>query len=85
MAQPEYSKDTYQKLSIPTDGVSVTPSDSVNLASPGTLYVGGSGTLIAQVESGTNLTFTGFSGFLPLRVTRVISTGTTATDIVALF
>lgn len=83
--RPNYIKDDFQKLSIPTDGASVTPSDNTDLTNPGTLYVGSQGTLIINTLYGTQLTFVNAFGFLPVNVSRVISTGTTATNILVLY
>jgi hypothetical protein len=76
--------------SIIYDGaVSVTPSDSVNL--PGSkpwaaLYIAGTGTITVTTARGTQVTFEivqiGF--ILPVAVTKVLATGTTCTNIVAL-
>jgi len=76
------------------DAVDVTPSDTVNI--PGTdtrgvcIYVGSvaGGTDIKVImESGNTVTFKGVSAgsFLPILVTRVLATGTTATEILALY
>lgn len=69
------------------DAVSVTPSDSVNLdKEAGGIYVGGAGDASILMRSGNAVTFNGITAgtLLPLRVLRVNSTGTTATNIVAL-
>lgn len=66
----------------------VTPNDSADLAYIARgLYVGGAGTLKVTLEDGTNLTFGAVTAgsLLPIRVSRVWSTGTSATNIVALF
>lgn len=67
---------------------SVTPSDSTDLErkSKG-IWVGGDGDLSVIMHNGEQVTFTGVVGgsLLPLAVTRVRSTGTTATGIVALY
>jgi len=76
------------------DAVSVTPSDTVDI--PGTdtrgvcIYIGSiaGGTDIKVImESGNPVTFKGLSAgsFLPILVTRVLATGTTATEILALY
>jgi len=50
------------------------------------LYVGVAGDLRVKMASGKVVTFTDMNvGFVPLHVTQVYSTGTTATDIVALW
>lgn len=65
----------------------VTPSDSADLArvSRG-LFVGGAGNLsVVMAGNGATVVFTGVTAgsFLPIRVSRVNSTSTTATNIVA--
>ena len=76
------------------DAVAVTTSDTVNI--PGTenrgvcIYVGdvSGGTDVKVImESGSIATFKGVSAgsFLPILVTRVLATGTTATEILALY
>ncbi len=71
-----------------TDGQAVTPSDSVDLnhVSRG-IYVGVGGDLSVVMESGVTLTFVGLASgtLLPARATRVRSTLTTATSIVAVW
>lgn len=66
----------------------VTPSDTVNLiATARALYVGVAGDVVCVNASGTAITFVGVSAgsILPVKTTRVNSTSTTATNIVALF
>jgi hypothetical protein len=81
--------DTYRTgLSDPvTDGVAVTPSDSTVLTTTRAVFVGGAGNLAVVMASGNSLTLTGVTAgsVLPLRVTKVKSTGTTATNIAALW
>lgn len=64
----------------------VTPSDTVNLSSPArALYIGVSGDVVAINPKGVAVTFTAAPvGILPIYTTRVNSTGTSATNIVAL-
>ena len=69
--------------------VAVTPSDSVDINGGQTtrgLYVGVGGTVVAVI-GGTAITFVGVptGAILPIRCTRVNSTSTTATTMVALF
>jgi len=71
------------------NGYAVTPSDSANiLGNTRTrgIYVGTGGNMSVQMDNGT-VVFTAVVGgsLLPIRVTRVNSTGTTASNIVALF
>jgi len=67
-------------------GAAVTPSNSVNLAAPTrSLYVGTTGNISVEMLNGT-VVFTGVAvGILPIQCTRVNSTGTTASNIVALW
>ncbi len=70
-----------------THAAAVTPSDSVDLANfSRAIYVGGAGNLVVVMLSGEQVTFTGVQAgtILPIRVTRVRATSTTATAIVAL-
>jgi hypothetical protein len=69
------------------DALAVTPSDSVNLGlAARALYVGGTGNVAVITRGGQTITFNGVQGgsILPVRVSRVLVTGTTATNIVAL-
>lgn len=66
---------------------SVTPSDSSDLAvSADALFVGGAGDVQVDTVNGDNVTFTGLSAgqVLPVKVARVYSTNTTATEIIGL-
>lgn len=72
--------------------VAVTPSDTVNIANPGTaiaadaLYVGGAGIVAAVFIDDSVVNFTAVAGeILPIRVKRVNSANTTATLIVGLY
>lgn len=71
----------------PMDAFVVTPSD-VTVFSPAAsaLYVGGTGNVNVVTELGTTVLFSAVpvGTFIPLRVTKVMSTSTTATLIVAL-
>lgn len=67
----------------------VTPSDGTDLPRGcRALYVGGTGTLVLILDKDTSsVSFVGVAAgsVLPVRVRRVLSTGTTATNIVALY
>jgi len=52
---------------------------------PCVLYVGTSGNIKVVTAGGDEVTFVGVSGFFPVQVVRVFATGTTATNIVALW
>ncbi len=68
--------------------VAVTPSDATNFTDGAchALYVGGAGAVVA-VMSGVAITFAAVpvGTVLKIRATRINSTGTTATNIVALY
>jgi hypothetical protein len=75
-----------------TTGVDVTPSDSVDVTgatanTPATLFVGTGGDVEVITLGGSTLVLKNIAdgSFLPIQVTRVKATNTTATDIVALF
>lgn len=65
----------------------VTPSDGVDLPEvTRAVYVGGSGSLVATLSSGSTATFSGLIGgtILPMRIRRIHASGTTATALVGL-
>ena len=68
--------------------VAITPHDSTNLDPPiRAFYVGVSGDVSVEMEgSGSAVVFKSMAvGWHPLRVTRINSTSTTATDIVGVW
>ena len=68
-------------------GEAIVPSDSSDLIhATRALYVGQSGDIVAQLVSGDVVTFVNMqSGVIfPLRLSRILATGTTATDLVGL-
>jgi hypothetical protein len=68
-------------------GFAVTPSDSTLLAETTRgIYVGTGGTIAALMLSGASVTFTAVpsGAILPVRLTKIMATGTTASGIVAL-
>lgn len=71
-----------------TGAFAVTPADGSDLSyvTRG-LYVGVSGDVKADMEDGTTVTFTAMAAGVvhPLRVKRVYSTGTTATNITGVY
>lgn len=83
---------SYQKLQT-RDGIQVSPSDTSSLEEQGArtrgciLYIGTGGDLSVVTSSGAELTFTSVQDgtFLPVQVTSVLSTGTTASNILALW
>ncbi len=71
-----------------TSGEAVSKSDTVDLTNVSRgLYVGGAGDVAVLMLDGTALTFSSVPAgtLLPIRVSRVKSTGTTATNMVALY
>ncbi len=67
--------------------VAVTPHNSNDLANNSTaLWVGVAGDIsVEMVDSGSAIVFKNVSGLIPIQVSRVNSTATTATDIVAIW
>jgi len=86
----------YQKLQA-SKAAPVTPSDTVNIPNPSVpdeianegnvLYVGTGGDLTVTTVSGDKITFVNIQGgsFLPIQVIKVWATGTTSSDIIALW
>jgi len=83
----------YQKLQTGR-AAAVTPSDTVNIAAVTggnnngcVLYVGGTGNVKVLTVGGDEVTFTGVQAgtFMSIQVLRVFATGTSATNIVALW
>ena len=84
---------SYQKLQA-NRAVTVTPSNTANISesteaakSGVVLYIGTGGDLKVLTSGGDEVTFTNIQdgSFLPVQVVRVFSTGTTASDIIALW
>ena len=83
----------YQKLQAGR-AASVTPSDTANITSVsgGTnngcvLYIGGAGNVKVETVGGDQVTFVGINTgtFLPVQVVKVFATGTSATNVLALW
>lgn len=70
-------------------GYPVVPSDTVDLAQGATmgLYIGETGNVSVILAGGTTVLFSSLSGGMvhPISVTRVRASGTTATNIVAVY
>lgn len=69
-------------------GFAITASDAVDLAAETrAIYVGSGGTLAVILSSGDTVVLAGLTGgtILPLRISRVLATGTTAGDLVGLY
>jgi hypothetical protein len=69
------------------DARAVTTSDTTNIAPTRGLYIGGAGNVVVDMAYGTTITFVAVQGgtILPIQVTRIYATGTSATSIVALY
>ncbi|MCR5876931.1 hypothetical protein [Phenylobacterium sp. J367] len=67
--------------------VAVTQSDATIIPATRALYVGTGGPLTVTMAEGGNATFANVpsGAVLPIQVTKVLDTGTDATDIVALY
>lgn len=67
-------------------GFNVTPNDSTTFAPTKGLWIGGTGAVAVVMMDGDTVTFAAVPAnkTLDIRVTKVKSTGTTATNIVAL-
>jgi len=65
----------------------VSPSDTANLGNVRAIYIGGSGNVKIDADGGGTVTFVAAPAgmIIPVRAVRVYSTGTTATDIVAIY
>jgi hypothetical protein len=76
---------TAKDLDAPASAAAtVDPSDSADLPTASrALYVGAAGDLAIVTVGGSAVTLVMVSGWLPIRVARVLSTGTTASAIVA--
>lgn len=87
---PDVFANLSESLSVPADNlVAITPSDSTDLpqVSRG-IYVGGAGNIVVTpAAGGSNVTFSAVPAgtVLPIRVSRVLSTSTTATSLVNLY
>lgn len=71
----------------PGGAVSITPSNTVNLANPSVVYVGTTGNVRVLTAQGDDVTFNNVpaGGVLPVQVIRVYSTSTTATNLVGIY
>lgn len=70
-------------------GAAVAPNDTTDLTTGATraLFVGGAGNIAVIMEDGSAVTFNGVTAgtLLPISVSRVKATNTTATNILALY
>lgn len=92
-APPAPSENTiqgdFQPLQIDYDGLPVTPADATNLPGGVTkgIFVTGAGNVAVTLFGGGTAVLTGLSAgqFLPIAVTIIAATSTTATGIFALY
>jgi ethanolamine utilization microcompartment shell protein EutS len=80
MADPAYAIN-------PASGIiTVTPSDTTVLSSVRALYIGGAGDVAVTMQDGSTGTLPNATAgsILPVQCTKVMATGTTATNIRAL-
>lgn len=80
-------KNLGMSLSSPAvNAAEVTPDDSVDLpVTTRALWVGSAGDLAIRTAGGDVVTLAGVAGMVPVRVDRVLATGTTAGAVVALW
>jgi hypothetical protein len=72
--------------SFPNGARAVVQSDTVNMETPCTVYVGGAGDVKVTTFNGDEVTFAMLAGgTVPVTVIRVWSTDTTATALVAVY
>lgn len=81
-------KNTSSGISGPAfDAFAIVPNDSTDLPEiTRALYIGGGGDISLITKGGTQLTFSGANAgsLLPVRVARILATGTSATNIIGL-
>lgn len=83
-----FADSSVDLISPLTHAAQVTPHDTNPLTQVSRqIYVGGFGDLAVEMKSGATLVFANVpaGSTLPYRVSRVLATGTTATDIVVLW
>lgn len=71
----------------PGGAVAITPSNTVNLANPSVVYVGGSGNVRVLTAQGDDVTFNNLPAgvVIPVQVIRVYATSTTAVNLVGIY
>lgn len=71
----------------PGGGRVITPSDTVNMDTPATVYVGAGGNVRVMTAQGDDVVFVGVLGgtVVPVQAIRVFATNTTATSLVAVY
>jgi hypothetical protein len=86
-ASDDFSSYAGSPTTPATRAVAITPSDSVDLANvTRSLYCGGSGAIALITMGGDTVTFSNVQAgqILPIRVSRVLATGTTAANLLGL-
>lgn len=85
MSKPSIEPD--QQNAPATTLVALTKSDSATFSPTRGLYVGGAGDVAVVDLSGNSVTLVGAlaGSVLPIRCTQLLSTGTTATNVIALY
>jgi hypothetical protein len=71
----------------PGGATAITPSDTVDLATPSVVYVGGLGNVQVTTAQGDQVVFLGLLAgqVIPVQVIRVWSTSTTATSLIRIY
>jgi hypothetical protein len=69
------------------NAAAITKNDTTNIAPTRAIYIGGQGDLAVRMIAGNNVTFFACPAglLLPVQVDRVLATGTTATNITAVW
>lgn len=86
--QAQSTHESSQSVSPAAEALEVTPSDVTVLSPPcRSLFVGTAGDVAVDMQrTGTAITYVAPGGVvLPVRVSKVLATGTTASDIVCLY
>lgn len=73
--------------SFPNGARAVVQSNTLNMVTPAIIYVGGGGNVRVTTFNGDDVTFVGVlaGAVLPVQVVRVWTTGTTATNMLAIY
>jgi hypothetical protein len=77
------NQQSYIENGMFSGGVAVTPGSPIGFVAGG-LYVGSIGDIAVTTVDGSALTFVSASGFIPGFISEVATSGTTATNIIAL-
>jgi hypothetical protein len=69
------------------DAKTVTPSDSASIPVTNGIYVGVAGDVVVLTQGGTQQTFKTLNAGVihPIKVSKILATGTTATNILAIY